>query len=131
MGYASAAPRLAAMGIVPRDGAAFWLAVRGNLGRFSEVADWWTVVNGPVTPVIDDSAFAAAALAALPLGEPDAGTWKLWTEAVKASTGAKGRALFMPLRLALTGREHGPELAPLLPLIGRVRLAARLAGQTA
>ncbi|MCX7328280.1 MAG: glutamate--tRNA ligase [Hyphomicrobiales bacterium] len=131
MGYASAAPRLAAMGIAPHDGAAFWLAVRGNLGRFSEVADWWTVVNGPVTPVIEDSAFAAAALAALPMGEPDAGTWKLWTEAVKASTGAKGRALFMPLRLALTGREHGPELAPLLPLIGRARLAARLAGQTA
>jgi glutamyl-tRNA synthetase len=131
MAYASAAPRLAAMGIASHDGDAFWLAVRGNLGRFAEVKDWWAVVNGPVTPVIEDNAFAAAALAALPGGEPDAGTWKLWTDAVKSATGAKGRALFMPLRLALTGREHGPELAPLLPLIGRARLTARLAGKIA
>jgi len=131
MAYASAAPRLSAMGIASHDGEAFWLAVRGNLGRFAEVKDWWAVVNGPVTPVIEDNAFVAAALAALPGGEPDAGTWKLWTDAVKSATGAKGRALFMPLRLALTGREHGPELAPLLPLIGRARLTARLAGKIA
>jgi glutamyl-tRNA synthetase len=131
MAYASAAPRLSAMGIASHDGEAFWLAVRGNLGRFAEVKDWWAVVNGPVTPVIEDNAFVAAALAALPGGEPDAGTWKLWTDAVKSATGAKGRALFMPLRLALTGREHGPELAPLLPLIGRARLTARLAGKNA
>ena len=54
------------------------------------------------------------------------GTWKTWTEAVKAATGAKGKALFMPLRLALTGREHGPELAALLPLIGPEKARARL-----
>ena len=48
-------------------------------------------------------------------------TWKSWTEAVKNATGVKGKALFMPLRLALTGQEHGPELASLLPLIGPER----------
>ena len=50
---------------------------------------------------------------------------------MKAATGAKGKALFMPLRLALTGLDHGPELAALLPLIGRERALARLSGETA
>ena len=55
------------------------------------------------------------------------GTWKTWTDAVKAATGAKGKGLFMPLRLALTGVDHGPELGSLLPLIGYERARARLA----
>jgi glutamyl-tRNA synthetase len=84
-----------------------------------------------VTPVIDDRAFIDAAMEALP-GEPwDTTTWKAWTEAVKARTGARGKALFMPLRLALTGLDHGPELAALLPLIGPERARARLSGQAA
>jgi glutamyl-tRNA synthetase len=53
-------------------------------------------------------------------------TWKAWTDAVKSATGRKGKALFMPLRLALTGLDHGPELAQLLPLIGRERALERL-----
>jgi glutamyl-tRNA synthetase len=61
----------------------------------------------------------------------DGSTWKTWTEAVKIRTGLKGRALFMPLRLALTGLDHGPELAALLPLIGAERARRRLAGETA
>ena len=83
-------------------------------------------------PPLDEAArpVVESALALLP-GEPfGADTWKQWTAAVKAATGAKGRALFMPLRQALTGLDHGPELAGLLPLIGRRntmdRLAARL-----
>ena len=66
------------------------------------------------------------ALALLPALPFDAGTWKLWTDAVKAATGRKGKALFMPLRLALTGLDHGPELAALLPLIGRDKARQRL-----
>jgi glutamyl-tRNA synthetase len=127
--FATVADRLTAQGVA--GGEAFWLAVRGNLERVADAASWWRIVEGPMTPVIEDAAFAAAALAALPQGEPDAGTWKVWTEAVKAATGAKGRALFMPLRRALTGLDHGPELGPLLPLMGRARIAARLAGETA
>ncbi len=129
MSYQAAAPRLAQLGV--DGGEAFWLAVRGNLSSFGEAKDWWTVVNGPTAPVIADQAFASAAIAALPDGPLDAASWKTWTEAIKASTGAKGKALFMPLRLALTGREHGPELAPLLPMIGRDRVLARLAGNVA
>jgi len=57
-------------------------------------------------------------------------TWSEWTNALKAKTGVKGKALFQPLRLALTGAEHGPELRALLPLIGREKADARLAGVT-
>jgi glutamyl-tRNA synthetase len=129
MSFDAARPRLESLLI--GGGEAFWLAVRGNLHRFADVETWWGVVAGPVTPQIEDKAFAATALNLLPAGEVDAGTWKLWTEAVKAATGAKGKALFMPLRLALTGKEHGPELAALLPMMGRERIVRRLAGETA
>jgi glutamyl-tRNA synthetase len=129
MPYEAARERLATLGADA--GEAFWLAVRGNLVKVHDAAEWGRVVQGPVTPVIEDRAFIDAAMEALP-GEPwDATTWKAWTEAVKARTGAKGKALFMPLRLALTGLDHGPELAALLPLIGPERARARLSGQAA
>ncbi|HTN98106.1 MAG TPA: glutamate--tRNA ligase [Nordella sp.] len=109
---------------------AFWLAVRGNLTRLSDVRDWWTVVAGDITPQIapEERDFIKTAARLLPPAPWTAATWKVWTDAVKAETGRKGKALFMPLRLALTGRDHGPELALLLPLIGRERAAERLAG---
>ena len=69
--------------------------------------------------------------ALLPQGEPAEADWGPWTKAVAAQTGAKGRGLFMPLRLALTGRPHGPELKKVLPLIGRDRALARLQGRRA
>jgi glutamyl-tRNA synthetase len=96
-----------------------------------EAAEWWPVVTGPVEPCIEDPVFAAAAAAALPPAPWDGDTWKTWTDAVRGATGVKGRALYRPLRLALTGRENGPELAALLPLIGPERARARLAGQVA
>ncbi len=115
MPYPLAAPRLAAMGIA--GGEALWLAVRGNLERFADVATWAGVVAGPVTPAASGPVVDAAR-AALPPEPWDATTWKALTDAVKATTGAKGRELFMPLRLALTGLDHGPELAALLPSSG-------------
>ena len=124
MDYGVAAPRLTAMGIA--GGEAFWLAVRGNISRFDAVGQWWNIVNGPMEPVVEDGAFLEAALGALP-EEPWSGeTWAEWTGSVKATTGRKGKDLFMPLRLALTGLEHGPELKALLPLIGRARAVERL-----
>jgi glutamyl-tRNA synthetase len=126
MPYERAAPRLEALGI--GGGAAFWEAVRANLTRVAEAATWWQVIAGPVTPVIEDRDFAASAAALLPREPWDATTWRDWTAAVKTATGRKGRALFMPLRQALTGLDHGPELAGLLPLIGRERALERLAG---
>ncbi len=127
--YSAVADRLAARGI--GGGEPFWLAVRANLELFSNVDRWWHVVEGPVTPMIEDGAFIETALALLPPEPWDTSTWAKWTEALKQSTGAKGRALFHPLRLALTGLERGPELRDLLPLIGRTKAAARLRGDTA
>ncbi len=107
----------------------FWLAVRGNLARFDEVDGWWAVVRGPLAGLADaeDAGFRAEAAAALPPGPWDRDTWGAWTTAVRAATGRKGRALFHPLRVALTGRESGPDLAALLPLIGPEQVRARLA----
>jgi glutamyl-tRNA synthetase len=89
------------------------------------------LICGPVTPVIEDAGLAATAASLLPPEPWDEGTWGAWTKAVAGETGTKGRGLFHPLRLALTGLEHGPELKKLLPLIGRDRVLARLKGQTA
>lgn len=104
----------------------FWNAVRPNLSRLRDVGDWWTVANGPVEPAIDDPAFIAEAAALLPPAPWDETTWKSWTDAVKTATGRKGKDLFMPLRRALTGMDHGPELGVLLPLIGRDKAMQRL-----
>lgn len=109
---------------------AFWLAVRPNLLRLSEAAEWWRILHGDVQPVIEDEKFCRTAASLLPPEPWDDDTFKVWTEAVKTATGAKGRALFMPLRLALTGMEHGPELRVLLPMLGRERALARLSGET-
>ena len=129
MPFAEAHARLTAIGVPEEISEQFWLAVRANLARVSEAAEWWRVVTGPITPVIPDPAFIAQAARLLPEGPLGPGTWKAWTDAVKAATGAKGKALFMPLRLALTGLEHGPDLAGLLPLIGRERAVERLKGR--
>lgn len=121
--------RLAACGI--GGGEAFWLAVRGNLGTLADAETWWRVVGGPLSPVIEDATFCASAARLLPPEPWDEATWSAWTGAIKAQTGAKGRALFHPLRLALTAREDGPELKALLPLIGYANVAARLRGEVA
>lgn len=126
LNYADVAARLHAKGIT--GGSAFWDAVRGNLTVFDDADVWWTVVNGVIAPVIEDAAFSAKALALLPQEPWSAETWGQWTNAIKLETGAKGKALFHPLRMALTAQEAGPDLKTLLPLIGRTRAAARLSG---
>lgn len=124
MSFDDANARLAERGI--GGGAAFWLAVRGNLAQFADVALWWAVVQGEITPVIDEPEFAAQAESLLPPAPWDITTWGAWTDAIKQATGRKGKALFMPLRLALTGLEHGPELKALLPLMPETLVRARL-----
>jgi glutamyl-tRNA synthetase len=123
------AARLAALGV--GGGAAFWDAVKANLTKLSDATAFWNMVQGPIAPVIEDAEFAAAAAGNLPLEPFDETSWGLWTTAVAAATGRKGRALFHPLRMALTASEHGPELKKLLPLIGRAKALARLKGETA
>ena len=128
MDYGRAKPRLEKVGADL--GEAFWNAVRPNLQKFADVVEMARIVRGPVVPVIEDAAFAAAALAALP-EMVDASLWPTWTAAVKDATGAKGKALFMPLRLILTGQSHGPDMATIAPMIGRERIVKRLQGETA
>lgn len=127
--YAAVKDRLAALDA--DKGEAFWLAVRANLALLPDVKDYAQIVDGPITPVISDARFAAAAAELLPTGAYDATTWQAFTNAVKEKTGAKGKALFMPLRQALTGMDHGPEMAALFPLIGEDRARKRLKGEAA
>jgi glutamyl-tRNA synthetase len=108
--------------------AAFWLAVRGNLDLLSEARHWWDVVAGTIVPPVieGEQDFLRAACELLP-AEPWADdVWAVWIAAIKEATGRGGKRLFAPLRLALTGEDHGPELARLLPLMGRARARARL-----
>ena len=112
-------------------GEAFWLAIRDNLESLDQAADWWRIVTEPLDPAPTDTAVLAAAEELLPEGELTEASWGLWTKQITADTGKKGRDLFLPLRLALTGRDHGPEMKKLLPFIGRERALARLRGQRA
>jgi glutamyl-tRNA synthetase len=106
----------------------FWNAVRGNVTKLTDTRIWADVITTDITPVIDagDQEFLGTALSLLPQEPWDDTTWKSWTDAVKEATGRKGKTLFMPLRLAITGLDHGPELATLLPLIGREKVMKRL-----
>jgi len=127
--YETISDQLAALDI--EGGLAFWEAVKPNLTRMSDAADLWQIVRGPIVPVVEDASLMTKAAELLPPEPWDDQLWPLWTGAVAEATGAKGRALFHPLRLALTGRENGPELKKLLPLIGRAKAFARLNGETA
>jgi glutamyl-tRNA synthetase len=127
--YAAVKDRLAKL--EADKGEAFWNAIRANIALLPEARQWAHIVEGPIEPFISDPAFATAAVEVLPQGPYDAGAWSAFANAVKAKTGAKGKALFMPLRQALTGLDHGPEMAALFPLIGEERARKRLSGLTA
>ena len=114
---------IAALG-VPEDLAArFWQVTRDNITTRADLAGWWTLCRDGAEPVIaaEDRDFVAQALALLPDGAFDDDSWRQWTTAVKEATGRKGKGLFMPLRLALTGQAHGPDMAALLPLLQVIR----------
>ena len=135
LGYAAVAERLAALGVASERAEAFWEVVKANLTRVSDAADWWRVVEGPVTPVIGETPHLfAVAREALPEEPWDATTWKRVTEAVRNATGLKGKALFLPLRLALTGLDHRPDLGQATPghgrSAGRIRSKARASRST-
>lgn len=125
--YADLAARLNALGVDE----ALWAAVRGNVARVGDAAPWRRVVEGPIEPVIEDAGFAGKAATLIPPAPLSAESWALFVDAVKRETGAKGKALFRPLRLALTGAETGPEMAAMFPLIGAEKARARLRGERA
>ena len=123
MPYAVAQPRL------PKAiGGAAWDILRANLGKFADIEPWAKVISDRIAgmPAAEDKAFLAEAVELLPPEPWDETTWSKWTGALKEKSGRKGRALFHPLRLALTGREDGPELKKLLPLLGRKACLDRL-----
>ncbi|MGL4242845.1 MAG: glutamate--tRNA ligase, partial [Beijerinckiaceae bacterium] len=124
--YAAVAEQLSAVGAPSAQAEPFWLLVRGNLATMADIDAWRDVVFGDGAGVLTEADYLAEARRLLPAEPFTDATWGEWTDTLKAATGRKGRALFMPLRLALTGREHGPELKGLLPLLGRAKTLARL-----
>ncbi|WP_270375674.1 glutamate--tRNA ligase [Marinicauda sp. Alg238-R41] len=131
MRFDAVSERLAAMGA--QLDALAWEAIRPNLETLNDAKDWHVLIAGPVTPAIaeEDAEFLRAAAELLPADPLDAQSWSTWTSALKEQTGRKGKSLFMPLRQALTGQSHGPEMAVLLPLIGADRARRRLTGDVA
>ncbi len=126
--YADVKDHLEHMGVA--GGEAMWLAIRGNVETLSDAAVWSTTLYAPAPGIIEDEdkEFCAAAAKLLPV-EVDGSTWSPWLAAVKEATGRKGKGLFMPLRRALTGMDHGPEMGPLLALMGAEKARLRLQGE--
>jgi len=121
--------RLSDMDLNDLDGN-FWNAVRANIEKFDDIKDWWQVVNAPVSPTMDsaDREFPSVAADHLPPTPWNENTFNDWVGSLKENTDRKGKALFMPLRKALTGMDHGPELPILLPLLGEEKTKKRLRG---
>jgi glutamyl-tRNA synthetase len=109
----------------------FWLSVKANIKSLDEVSQWWDILHGNVAVELsdEDKAFVRSTMALLPATPWNEATWDAWLAAIKPTTQRSGKMLFMPLRRALTGRDHGPELKKLLPLLGRDLVMQRLAVQ--
>ena len=117
------AERVAAAGVPDADAERFWLVVRDNITTLNEIDAWWRLFSEGAEPEIapEDAEFIAEAMALLPEGPHDGETWGKWTAAVKEATGRKGKQLFMPLRKAVTGQAHGPDMSQVLPLMKVIR----------
>ena len=124
--FAVVAERLAEIGAPAQ--VEFWETMRANIEKFADMQDIMALINGPITPVVetDDADYIAQARALLPDAPLDTESWSDWTGRLKDETGRNGRALFMPLRMALTGQSHGPEMQHLLYHIGYDEAVARL-----
>lgn len=121
--YAAVKDRIAALGVPADMAERFWRVASQNITKLDDVGHWWTLVRDGAAPVIapEDKEFVAEAMALLPPPPYSDTTWSDWTTAVKEKTGRKGKGLFMPLRLAVTGEASGPEMAELMPLLQKVR----------
>jgi glutamyl-tRNA synthetase len=109
----------------------FWNMCHGNINKLIDLKHIWSVCTQEVTPKIEDAPYLEEASESLPFEPWTSETWLKWTQDLKEKTGRKGRDLFMPLRQALTGEDHGPEMKELLPLIGREKALKRLQGKVA
>ena len=120
--FADMADEIAALGVPADLAQQFWQVMRDNITTRADLAPWWALCRYGAQPVIadEDRDFVAQAMALLPEGGFDADTWGNWSAAVKEATGRKGKGLFMPLRLALTGQATGPNMGDLMPLLQTV-----------
>jgi glutamyl-tRNA synthetase len=121
--FAAVADRIAALGVPADKAEAFWAVTRESITVLDDLGAWWVVFSKGAEPLVDaeDAAFVGQAIAMLPAKPWTNATWGEWTEAVKAATGRKGKGLYRPLRRALTGRDAGPEMADVMPLLQVVR----------
>ena len=121
--YAEVAEDIAAVGVPEDQAERFWAVTRENIETLHDLEGWWAMFRDGAEPVIEDEDkdFVAEAMGMLPEMPFDDSTWGAWTAAVKEKTGRKGRGLFRPLRLALTGQESGPEMAAVMPLLQVVK----------
>lgn len=108
----------------------FWYKVQPNLSKISDVEMWWQVCCEEMKPHLEHLEFTSQIADLLPEGTWDDNTWNTWINAIKTRTDKSGKSLFMPIRLSLTGMEHGPELKHLLPILGKEKAYKRLKGET-
>jgi glutamyl-tRNA synthetase len=120
--FAAVKDRVLALGVPEAEAEAFWAVAKGNITVLDDLGDWWRLFRDGAEPVVDESDrdFVRQALALLPARPWTQATWGEWTAAVKQATGRKGKDLFRPLRRALTGRDAGPEMAEVMPLLRKV-----------
>ena len=111
--------RITALGVPADQAERFWDVARENITVLSDLSEWSDLAQNGADPIIEagDEDFIAQAMKMLPDGPYTDTTWGEWTTAVKEATGRKGKGLFMPLRKAVTGRERGPDMASLMPLL--------------
>ena len=119
LSLADVAVPIAALGVPDAQAEQFWAVTRENITTLHDLKGWWDMFSQGAEPVIadEDREFIAQAMAILPEGPFDKDTWSNWTTAVKEATGRKGKGLFMPLRHALTGQAHGPDMSAVMPLL--------------
>ncbi len=126
LSFEEVAPKIAELGVPLEQGESFWNVTRENIETLNDLEGWWSLCRDGADPVIDpeDADFVSEAMALLPPAPYGPDTWSTWTAEVKSATGRKGRALFMPLRKALTGRNHGPDMGGLMPLLQVIKAKA-------
>ncbi|WP_375650097.1 glutamate--tRNA ligase [Bartonella sp. OT172YNZD] len=129
LSYEEVQIRLKSLSIDGEKAGCFWNAIRSNIDKVNDAVLWWKIIHDKQsfdTVALEDRAFVRQSLDFLPEGALNEESWKIWTTALKEKTGRKGKALFMPLRQALTGMDHGPEMGKILQLLGREKVEERL-----
>ena len=121
--FADVKDEIAALGVPDDQAERFWDVTRENISTVKDLGPWWVMFRDGAEPDIaeEDREFVAEAMALLPEGPYDGETWGKWTAEVKEKTGRKGKGLFMPLRKALTGQSHGPDMSQVLPLLQTIK----------